>query len=106
MRRALSKGLKFKRGDSQVAATLLPENLFHLAQQLAAYRLVLQRRRALQFLQDLTLALGELLRRVYFELNVEIAPPVTIEDRHSLVFHFEGRSRLCALRDSQRMLAF
>src|ERR1019366_5256499 len=76
-----------------------------LIQQRAADRLVLHRGRTLQLLQQFSLPLGELRRRLHFHLNVQIAPAMSVEHRYALALHPERCPGLRALGNFQHVFA-
>src|SRR5271157_3118453 len=105
MRRALSKGgryLLFALSSWQWNEDSL-KNLFHLVEQRAADRLVLDRGCGAQLLQQFALPLVEFRRRLHFHFNVQIAASTAVEHRHAFTLGLEGGPCLRAFGDLQRV---
>src|SRR5438046_10165199 len=85
---------------------MLPENVFHLLDQRASLRLVVNASEAIQFLQKRFLALGELDRCLgsHFDEKITLAAP--LQHGNAFVLDAECRTRLRSLGNFQGLLAF
>src|ERR1019366_324360 len=83
----------------------LLKHVLHLVQQRAADGLVLHRGGALQLLQDFALPLAELRRRLHFDFDVQIAPAMSVEHRHTFVLHPERGPGLRAFGNFHHTIA-
>src|SRR6266567_1499691 len=87
------------------AAENLSEHVFHLAEQRAHERLVIDLREVVELLQQFFLTLAEFGRHLNSNLDVQISLPVSVQHRHAFVANAEGGPGLRAVGNFQHVLA-
>src|SRR6201987_5171790 len=92
--------------DAAAWGPSLSEDVLHFLDQGGTLGLVLDASQAVEFLQQFTLALCELGRRLRPDFHEQIAFSAALQHRHALVLDTERRPGLRALGNLQNLFAF